>query len=260
VPTPTATPTPTNLPTPLPTGTATPSPGGTPTSLVDAFKCYVAVVRTGTPPFTPVDGVSLVDSLESVTTRVVRPRRYCDRVHLGGNETPETSMTCYELQDHPGGRLHSTELQISDPFGSRSVQLVGESSERLLCEPSLTNDAGTLDQAGRYRCLRARLARPSLPLVGPDLTIVDRIETKRMRVRSLRNICLPVTKDGEPPRDDATVLACYNLSQRVGQRPFLPSASARLDVRSELGASRLALRNGQRTLCVPAVMTPQYGP
>jgi hypothetical protein len=77
----------------------------------------------------------------------------------------------------------------------------------------------------------------------------DELEEKRMRVRTLRQLCVPAATDGREVSDPGAALACYAVQQLPGQPAFRPPGT--LLATSELASQSLIVRNAQRRLCLP---------
>ncbi|MEW6272790.1 MAG: hypothetical protein AB1689_26230, partial [Thermodesulfobacteriota bacterium] len=122
-----------------------------------------------------------------------------------------------------------------------------ESSERSLCvaaQPGAPLASWTA--AAALRCHRAR--GPRL-VPQPEVLVTDAFEQKRLRLRALRSVCAPVGLDGAEPASDE-LLACYDAAQAPGEPAF--RAPGVIALATGVAAEEVTLRNGQRTVCVPA--------
>lgn len=257
-PTPTATPSPgpTNSPSPGPSPSTTPAASPVP---LQAVECHGARSASGTPRFTPIEGVQLDDGFESIVARIVRVTGLCNDVSVDDVAAPGNRvgvLVCYRLESAPREeRAQPAGLTIANRFGEQQIAFVSSSSERTLCVPAGAALAGRADQAAdgleRLRCRRVRSQR-LVPV--PELLLGDAFATRRMRVRSIRSLCAPVALGGgaSPARDD--LLACYEVAQAPGQGGF--RSPGEVVIESELASHRLTVRNAQRTLCVPTERRP----
>lgn len=260
---PTSLPTPTPTPTPARTAPPTPSAIASPTATAAssptpgspaAIACYRA--RT-TRRFTPIPGVRLDDEFESIVARIVQATRFCNEASIddGSGGSSVGVLVCHGLERALGEEwADPAGITITSRFGEQAVTFADESTERALCVParglrpeSAIGAVPTQEESiGRVRCRRARTARMR---PAPEIVLGDAFGTTRMRVRALRSVCAPVALDGDPS-DASGLRACYDVARAPVQGGY--RSREPIELEDELATETLAVRNGQRTVCVPA--------
>lgn len=254
---PTVTPVVTSAPTPTPTPVVTATPGPTARPL-DAFKCYGVKTARRTPKFTPVLGLELADPFETLLADATRERTLCNPVATGEGEPlfdPATHLACYTIAPADGQTLVTPpDLTLVNEFGEQRVRFAPRSRDRTLCvaaEAHLTSEpaAEALDVQS-FRCRRAKSLDGALS-PAPEIVLDDEIESKRMRVKKLRQVCAPVGVDGAEISDPETYLACYVVGQAPRQGAF--RAPGTIELESELRDLTVTARGAGRMLCVPTV-------
>lgn len=251
LPTPTLTP----LPTPSSATTAQPTPT---TGESDSFKCYRMRVKPGFPRLQPIDGVTVDDGFDTDVVQIVRELHLCNPAQIEAemaSRRQDSHLACYNLRRDPGQEDPLLpELSIEDRFGRHTVKFLEPPNQSTLCVPADAHLASVESSNpelanGLFRCRRAR-STPRRLRPAPEVTIRDEFESKRMRVRSLREVCTTASISGAPPFGDPSWLACYDVYQVPGQKAFAPPGA--IEVANEFAQQTVIIRNGQRRVCVPA--------
>ncbi len=257
--TPTPTPGPSTTPTVQPTPTASGSPGEGAT-----LKCYRVRVKTGTPQLTPIEGLSIEDDLETTLSDVVHEVQLCNPVTVDGAAPPdpETHLACYSLRRQPGQPSQALPLlAIQNRFGEQTLRVVSPTGPTALCVPGEAHLEGAPEGEAnldddRLRCRNVQPLSPRRLSPTPEVLVHDEFEEKRMRVRALRQLCLPASVDGSEVDDPSGALACYELQQVPGQPAFKPPGTVLST--NDLASQIVIVRNAQRRLCVPTTLLDDH--
>ncbi len=234
---------------------------GTPSG-IDNFLCYRARTTTGTPPFSPIDQVSLVDHFNSMSVTVRRPLRVCAAADVGaGTFNPAALFESYRIRRLAGPYVRERGLQMTNLLGTFLVDAV--KPNRLLMptvEGTPTTGADAAPSADHYGCYEARLSRGQKFPKGLQLTVGAQFtpQPKIFRVRKPKGLCAPVGVDGRAMNPDDPFLLCFRVKGVRGQPK--PRRVVGLAVHNEFGGESLTSRR-ERELCLPTLlMGAELGP
>jgi hypothetical protein len=222
----------------------------------DHFTCYKARTTSGTPPFTAIASVAVVDQFRSSTVAVRRPQLLCAPTSKNG-EDPSAPTHPDHLEDYevaPATRFAPVRNRTYvDQFGSHALDVKRPLSLQVPTAKSLSapppapaNPA--VDHFQCYRVNRARGAAKFTPIAG--VTLADQFGTMTVELRRLRRLCVPANKNGEEPGAESHPdhLLCYQVKQTDA-----PRFQTRTPVftRNQFGPETLDAIT-PRELCVPA--------
>jgi cysteine-rich repeat protein len=104
----------------------------------DAFYCYKAVVGSGTPRFTTITDVPVLDRFGVVRVDVVKPTRFCAPVDLAGEDpavpTHGTYLMCYKTRPTASHSFLPRVVGVNDRFPAQTLYLTKREE---VCLPSL---------------------------------------------------------------------------------------------------------------------------
>jgi hypothetical protein len=236
--------------------------GGTvsPDSCMDDFNCYKTKISTGTPAFSPVSGVSLVDQFESVTATIAKPRMLCpptDKNAEGIFDT-DTHLVTYQIRQNPR-HVRQLGVVVTNQIGTLTVDtmkadtlLVPTAKDLLAAVPPPNSSNHIVDH---YKCYKIRVTRGTLPFPkNTTVAIEDQFETppKLLTLKKPRHLCTPVDKNGEGIKNPGVHLFCYQSAPARGERKHVRRIG--IHVNNQFGPMRLdTLKEGE--FCIPSTKT-----
>jgi len=230
---------------------------GTPSG-IDNFLCYTARTTTGTPPFSPIDRVTLVDSFNSVTVKVRRPQRLCAAADVGaGIFDPAALLESYRVRTLGGPFVRERGLRMTNLLGTFVVDTF--KSYRVFM-PTGEGNADAAPGANPYGCYATRLSRGQKFPKGLRLTVGAQFtpQPKIFKVKKPNRLCAPVSVDGRSVNPDDPFLLCFRVKGVRGQPKHQKVKG--LAVHNEFGSGRLdTIRD--RQLCLPTLLVgAEVGP
>jgi hypothetical protein len=244
-------------PTGGPTTTITTTTTTTTLPLLDPFLCYKSKTTKKTPKFSPVLGVELVNTFETATTNIMKPKNLCNPSAVGTGPLLDvgTHLVAYTIASSPKHLPRPTVL-ITDQFGSFFVRTV--KAERLLTPSaqSLTGPQLKLDPASHnvdnFKCYKVKLVKGSeKPYKKQQVTVTDEFTTaKAFIVKKPKRLCRPASMNGVGIKNTAANLICYAVKPAKNQ----PKTAKRKGIHTanELGVVQLDTKK-EELVCLPAV-------
>lgn len=225
----------------------------------DDFNCYTAWVTRGTPAFTPVTGVTLVDQFESATVTVSGTSMLCPPANKNAEGVVDggTHLLAYQIKKQTPKHIRRGTVRVTNQLEEIRVDTV---KPELLLVPT----AKTLTQPGppppnplghnvdHYKCYRVRVT-PGTPLPAQDrkVTVEDQFTApaKYLTLRKPRHLCLPVDKNGEGIKNPAAHLLCYAAKPARGEPKHIRREA--IFVNNQFGPLRMNTIK-EREFCIPS--------
>ncbi|MEW6272704.1 MAG: hypothetical protein AB1689_25795 [Thermodesulfobacteriota bacterium] len=228
----------------------------------DAALCYKSKLSSGAPPLL-IGPVDLADAFESGAFEAKKLVSLCPPTNVDGSGIidPDTGFVSVQIRAVRGAPRHVKQkaVRVSTEFGDYLVETR---------KPELLLLPGTLSLTGMdpvppdpehherdvQKCYAVKIPPGELPVpAGLEATAQDLFTTspKAFILKKLRRVCLPASKDGEPPRYPGSGLACFQLRTVKGQPRHTKLSGVRFA--SEIGTSS-ANTSVEDDLCVPAVL------
>ena len=220
--------------------------------LQNHYKCY-SVESQGRFNQRTVD---LTDQFGFARVRVLRPARLCNPVQKNAEriENKLAHLKCYTISTVSGPSTGAAgEYLLRNQFGTQKVaigkaeqlclpsrkQIVGKTGQ-----PSLGSGSASLLKLGdHYKCYKATGAAAAVVV-----SLKDQFHTERARVAKLLRLCTPVQKNETKIQHPLVHLACYQIFDVTGGRPFSPLL---VRVRNQFGIEVLRVLR-PKELCVPS--------
>jgi hypothetical protein len=233
---------------------------GTPNAdtCIDDFTCYRVRTTSGTPKFTPITSVHLVDQFEDANFRVVKGRRLCTPSDKNEEGTLDaaTHGESYQISPVPGSPRHvrRTNIRVTNQLGSIRVDtrkpdlLFVPTAKSLVSQPSPPNPGS--HRVDHYKCYKVRTT-PRTPRFPRTVFVsyTDQFTTtaRTLRLKKPRHLCTPVDKNGEGIKNPPIHLMCYT----AGGRPKHQRQTG-LFVNNQFGPERLdTIKEGE--FCIPSL-------
>jgi hypothetical protein len=190
---------------------------------LDDLTCYRVGTRRGTPAFSPISGVSLVDQLEVATATVQRQQHLCTPTDKNGEGVvdPLTHVVTYSLKRQSPRHVPRTAIRVTNQLGELHVNtvkpelLLVPSAKNLLAEPLPPNP--TASNLDHYKCYRVRVT-PGTPRFATQTLVQASDQFETVRLLSLvrpRHLCTPVDKNGEGIKNPNAHYLCYTAKPAV---------------------------------------------
>lgn len=226
----------------------------------DHFTCYMTRTTPGTPRFTSVSGVSVVDAFRSSSVEVKKPKFLCAPTNKNGEDPAAPSHPDHltDFQTKPTVKFTPvTNQRVVDQFGTLFLDLkkvvtlqVPSAKSHAASPPAPPNPA--VDHFQCYGVSTTRNTTKFTPRSG--VTIQDQFGTMTVDVRKPKRLCVPVNKNNEEPGAEthADHLLCYQVKQT--NLPKFVAVSP-LFVNHQFGPETLDAKR-PKELCVPALRNP----
>ena len=241
------------------TPTVTPTPGP------DQFTCYKAHITRQTLPFTPADGVSLVDQFASATMDVSKPVSLCNPADQNGGDPTAPAhplhLTRYMIKAPKTAARFATihDQRVVNQFGElfvdilKPVQLLVPSGMSLIGHPPVPVNPA-LDH---FVCYTVRVTRGTAkfaPILGMT-TITDQLGTLTVDVTKPTMLCAPTDMNNTAPGAEAHTehLMCYKVRAVRGAPKFTKVTP--VFATDHLGVETLDVISRQE-ICVPSLKNP----
>jgi hypothetical protein len=220
----------------------------------DHFLTYKAKTTPGTPRFEKVEGVSLVDALETATGTVKRPKAIAPPANKNdeGLRDAVTHLESYVLAI-PGPPTPHPGQVVKDQFGTLTLDTI--KADRLLVPTGKALDAAAAAPASALDVFKCYKVKPSTgqprfqKIVG--VKVVDQFENRLYDLRKPKHLCLPVNKDGGGINDPDGHLMCY-LAKRADGQPSHVRVEGHIHTNNVFGADQRLDTIKEEELCVPA--------
>ena len=196
--------------------TGTPNPD----TCIDDFACYRIRTTPGTPRFTPIASVHLVDQFEDSNFRVLKPRHLCTPSNKNDEGTLDaaTHGENYVIRTATGSPRHvpRTNILVTNQLGSIRLDttkpdlLFVPTAKSLVSEPAAPNPAS--HRVAHYKCYRVRVTprTPKFPrTVFVNYTDQFTGSARTLRLKKPRHLCTPADKNGEGIKNPPVHLVCY---------------------------------------------------
>ena len=234
-------------------------PVNDPDDCLDDFTCYLAWITKGTPSFTPVSGVSLVDDFETATVTVAKQGHLCAPAdkNAEGVHDEDTHLMSYVIKEQSPKHIRRGSIRITNQLEQIRVDTV---KPELLLVPT----AKTLTQPGpsapnplthsvdHYKCYKVRVT-PGTPLPAQDRKVSSSDQftqpAKLLTLRKPRHLCLPVDKNGEGIKNPDVHLLCYAAKPARGEPKHVPREG--VFVNNQFGPLRINTVK-EREFCIPS--------
>ena len=227
---------------------------------LDDFTCYAAWVTRGTPDFTPIPAVTLVDQFESATVTVTAPATLCPPANKNAEGVVDdvTHLMAYQIKKQTPAHIKRGTIRMTNQLEEIRVDTV---KPELLLVPT----AKTLSQPGppapnpsghdvdHYKCYKVRVT-PGTPLPAQDrkVAVTDQFTApaKFLTLRKPRHLCLPVDKNGEGVKNPEAHLLCYAAKPARGEPKHLRREG--VFVNNQFGPLRVNTVK-EKEFCIPSV-------
>jgi hypothetical protein len=198
----------------------------TPDTCIDDFLCYKVGITAGTPPFTPIPSVNLVDDFENENHQVLKPRHLCTPANKNAEGTLDavTHGKTYRLRGVPGSPRHvpQTNIKVTNQIGSirldtiRPDLLFVPTAKSLVSSPTPPNPAS--HRVDHYKCYKVRVTRGTPKF--PDTVFVSATDqftntARQFRLKKPRHFCTAVDKNGEGVDNPLIHILCYSAKGRA---------------------------------------------
>jgi hypothetical protein len=229
---------------------------------LDDFTCYTVRTTPGTPRFTQINGVSLVDQFEAATASVVRQQTLCAPSNKNGSGVvdPATHLVSYLIKRQTPRHVKRTAIKVTNQLGEirlntvKPRSLLVPSGKSLVSSPASPNPA--LLNLDHYKCYRVRVT-PGTPKFasGTLVQASDQFETARLlSLVKPRHLCAPVDKNGEGVNNPQAHYLCYTAKPAVGSPKHTRTPG--IYVNNQFGPLRLdTLRETE--FCIPSTKSFQ---
>jgi hypothetical protein len=232
---------------------------------LDHFTCYKARTTSGTPKFTAIPGVTLVDQFRASTVEVKKPERLCAPTNKLGEDPTAPSHP-----DHLEGYKIKPTVKFAAVLNQRIVDQFGSTlrvdvkkpagllvpTRKSLSGPAPTPTNPAVDHFQCYKVKTTSGMQKFAPV--PNVTIEDQFGTMTVLVKKPRRLCAPVNKNNEEPgaENHPDHLMCYLVKQTS-----LPKFAkiVGINVNNQFGPETLDAKKPAE-LCVPALINPAVGP
>jgi cysteine-rich repeat protein len=210
-------------PTVTPTVTHTPTPGGTSTSgggpatptstvVIPHPTVTVSAAPTSTPTAAPTP------TRTASATPVVTPTRTATPAPT---QTPPVTIDhykCYKAKTAQGTPAFvEQQVALEDAFESKLTSVLKTDS---FCNPVGVNGQPIADPAGHLQCYRIRDAAGQPRFAARALDIDDAFGPRTLTVSKAKLVCIPTTRDGQPPPAHLDHFKCYTAKRPNGTTAF----------------------------------------
>jgi hypothetical protein len=232
---------------PTTTTTTTTTTSTTTTSTLPAFQCYeVDHARFSLP------GVNLSNQFGTSVATVSMPRLLCNPASIDGDHPAAPGapghLVGYSLLQTSPPPSPIRGVHVTNALGSfvvevlRPTRLLVPSAKSLTTPPPPLSPSVLLDH---YECYRVRGAGPTN---AGAITMQDQFVTIGEKIMQLRQLCVPVDKNGGGITNPARTLMCYR-TKYTGARFRGPATP--VFVSNQFGSTTLQVSHGEE-LCVPS--------
>jgi hypothetical protein len=190
---------------------------------LDDLTLYKARVTPGTPGFTAIAGVSLVDQLEAVTATAIRQQGLGtpSNKNAEGVVDPATHVMAYTLKRQVPKHIKRTAIRVTNQLGEIHVNtmkpdlLLVPSGKNLLTTPPVPNPTAT--NLDHYKCYRVRVTAGTPKFAsGTLVSVADQFEAARLlSLGKPRHLCTPVDKNSEGIKNPQAHYLCYTAKPAV---------------------------------------------
>ena len=227
-------------------------------AVADHFLCYKVKLSKGTPKFTRISGISLVDRFEEKDFDILKPRSLCTPANKNneGVIDEEIHLTGYKIKKSRGvsRSLRQSRVALRNQFGTTFVDTT---KPDLLLVPSAKSLQGPIDQpdpashgVDHFKCSKVKLSRGVRFPMGIQVNVADQFGNKRYGLKKPSRLCTPVDKNGEGINNPDAHLLCYKVKPARGEPKH--SKVLGLHVNNQFGPERLDTIKEQE-LCVPSL-------
>ncbi len=226
----------------------------------DHFTCYKAPTASGTPRFTAVMGVTLVDAFGSSTVTVQKPQFLCAPTNKNGEDPSAPShpdhLTDFRIKRTTPFATVAAQ-HVTDQFGSLTIDVKRPYTLQVPSAKSLSAPpaAPTSPAVDHFQCYKIRITRGTSKFAAvTGVTAQDQFGTITVDVKRPKRFCAPANKNGEAPGAEShpDYLMCYQVRQ-TSLPKFTPLSPVYVD--HQFGPETLAVKRPME-LCVPASLTP----
>ena len=234
---------------------------------LDHFLCYTSKAPRRAPRFQGTT-LRLADAFGSADFDAKRPKRFCIPASQNGAGIADaaTHLQSVKIKLHKGQAptRRRTRVQVTNELGEMLVDTV--EPEFLLVPTSACRDAppGTCPDpvpppdpsshdVDHYQCYGVRVSAGAPAFVPLTVSVADELTSpaKTLQLKRPRHLCLAVDENGNPAKDPARHLACYQVKPAAGEPRRMLVAD--IHAASELGSGQLATKK-EVELCVPSTM------
>lgn len=231
-----------------------------PDACIDDYLCYKSRITSGTPKFASVDGLAMVDDLESGAFDVKKPTELCAPGAKNGVPAidDDTHQLSYAIKAAHGEPKHVKQvgLIVTDSFGTLSLDTVKPdrllaAANKVLGAPAPPPSPG-LDH---YKCYKVKVSAGTPKLAqGTQAAFADQFEDRLYRIVKPSRLCSPVSIGGGTLQHPSAHILCYVARAAAGE-PSHTKVVGTIHTTDRFGSLRLdTVREAE--LCVPALVSP----
>jgi hypothetical protein len=230
------------------------------TPCLDAFLCYDVAASKGTPRFSPVPGVHLVDWLEDARFTVTEPRALCNPADLEGEgvHDPVTHLDRYQIVPvfKRAPRAKAAGVSVETALGVVQLDVVRGDKLLVPAAKSLATPPPALEGAhvDHFKCYDVVPSRGAAKFPqGLHLTLADQFTRapKVFAVAGPKHLCAAADEDGGGVEDACAALLCYGVKAGAGEPRFSRTKGVR--VRDDFGLRQVDVV-AEDEACLPAVV------
>lgn len=229
-------------------------------SCVGHFLCYKSRALS---PFDRIPAVHLADQLGAGIFDIVSPKHLCTPADTNGEGIVDgaTRLRSYQIRRTAGSPaiVPFNSIEMVNQIGpivldalTPEVLLVPAAMD-LATTPSPPDP--TAHAVDHSKCYKARVTKgtPKFPR-GVEVRVADELTSpaKRLLVKKVRRLCVPVDKNGEGIRNPAGALVCYQARPASGQ----PRHQRRTVFASDQFGPGTVATIKEDELCIPSLMNP----
>ncbi len=228
-------------------------------SCVGHFLCYRTKARS---PFDRISSVHLADQLDDGIFDIVKPRNLCTPAATNGEEIADgaTHLRSYQIRRAAGSPsyVRRTAIEMVNQIGT--IVLDAVTPELLLVPASKDLDTPppppdpTAHAVDHYKCFKASVSKGTSKFQRVEVLVADQFASpaKRLVLKKVRHLCVPVDKDGEGIRNPAGTFVCYSSRPASGQ----PKHQKRTAFVNDGFGPGTVETIKEDELCIPSLMNP----